>query len=78
MENKLELAKRFKKISIKKLLEIYDKRHSRFLDPYIDEKEPRVIRDWKVIKGGSGRDEVVPDPESGIQNSEAINDDIAA
>lgn len=41
-------------------------------------EEPRLIRDWKVIKGGSGQDEVVPDPELSIQNSEAINDDIAA
>jgi hypothetical protein len=52
MRKKRVLAEQFKKISERALLEAYDKRSSRFLDPYLDEKKPRDIRIWRVIDGG--------------------------
>jgi hypothetical protein len=54
IKKKRVLAERFRKISEVALLEAYDKRTSRFLDPYLDEKKPRDIRILRVIDGGKG------------------------
>ena len=78
MKQKSDLAISFKEISIEKLLEIYDKRNSRFLDPYIDEKEPGPVRHLKVIDGGGSKDKDSPGFETAIRNPKATNDNIAA
>jgi hypothetical protein len=54
IKKKRVLAKRFRKISDRDLLDAYDKRTSRFLDPYLDQKKPRDIRILRVIDGGKG------------------------
>jgi len=51
MEKRCELENRFDEISIKDLLKIYDTRRSLFLNTYLDEMAPRLIRHWRIIRG---------------------------
>lgn len=59
-----------KKWKIKK--STFPERKAHFRDPHYD--APRLIWDWKVIKGNGVQVEVGPASEAGIHRSEALND----
>jgi hypothetical protein len=56
MRHKVALEKRFKKNSIKKLLEFYDTRNSLFLDPYVGQKIACTIWIWSIFNGNRRED----------------------